>query len=258
MKRSEKTAFLEFAIKLAKSSGKITLGDFRKVTKYERKKDGTLVTETDIKVDRHIIGKIRAKYPGHSILTEESEAFEGSSVYTWIIDPLDGTHNFIHGIPIFSVSIALARKDEVILGAIYFPFLDWTFYAERGKGAFMGDRRIHVSARGEDNALAMHDSYFVGKKDSQIRSIDKLAGAVKRLRLFGAATMGFVSVASGMADVYVERSDKPHDIAAGCVIAEEAGATVTEISGKKWSLRSCDLVVSNGKFHRKLLEIYNK
>jgi myo-inositol-1(or 4)-monophosphatase len=258
MKRNEKLEYLEFAIRLAKSSGKILMKDFRRVTKYERKKDGTLVTETDIKVDRHLIREIRAKYPNHSILTEESEAVKGNSEYKWVIDPLDGTHNFIHGIPIFSVSVALARNEGVIAGAIYFPFFDWMFYAAKGDGAFLGGKKIHVSARDEHEALALHDSYFIGKKDSQIKSIDKLADAVKRIRLFGAATMGFVSVASGMADVYVERSDKPHDIAAGCLIAEEAGGVITEISGRPWSLWSENLIVSNGKFHKKVIEILGK
>lgn len=258
MKRNEKLEYLEFAIKLAKSSGKIILYDFRNVTKYERKKDGTLVTETDIKVDKHIIREIRAKYPNHSVLTEESEAVKGNSEYKWVIDPLDGTHNFIHGIPIFSVSIALARNERVIAGAIYFPFFDWMFYAARGEGGFLGGKKIHVSARDENEALALHDSYFIGKKESQIKSIGKLADAVKRIRLFGAATMGFVSVASGMADVYVERSDKPHDIAVGCLLVEEAGGVITEISGKPWSLQSDNLIVSNGKFHKKLISTMSK
>ena len=255
MKRDKKEGFLEFAKILAKGSGKIILDDFKKERKFRRKEDGSLVTETDLKSEKFIIERIRKKYPDHGILAEESGNSKSESEYMWIIDPLDGTHNFIYGLPLFGVSIALARKEEVIAGVIYLPVPGELYYAERGKGAFLNGKRIHVSMRNEKEALVLNDSCFAGKKEKNIASLGKLADIFGHIRMFGSAVINFTPIASGTADVYVERTIKPWDLAAGCLLVEEAGGKVTEISGKPWNIWSKDFIASNGKFHDRMTEI---
>ncbi len=126
----------DFAISLAKEAGKIIKDNFGKIDSYEVKSRTELVTEIDKRVDDFIVKKIKEKYPEYSILIEESGKYDKQSEYKWIIDPLDGTHNFIHNMPMFSVSIALAHNSQVILGVIYFPMFNELYVAEKGKGAF--------------------------------------------------------------------------------------------------------------------------
>lgn len=252
MKRNE-SEFLEFAKDMSRSAGKILMGDFGKAAKQTRKKDGSFVTETDFKADSYITGEIKKRYPDHSILSEESGRSDTGSEYMWIIDPLDGTHNFMFGLPLFGVSVALARKEKVIAGAIYLPFFDWLFHATKGDGALMNGKKIRVSERNERGAFIGHSSKSIRPGD-----IERLIGIGLKIRMLGVATANFSWIAQGMIDAYVTRSDQPHDIAAGCLLVEEAGGRVTEIDGRPWSIWSKNLIASSGRFHEKLIEALKK
>jgi len=151
------------AIKAAKEAGDILFENFQKIKQVDKKGERELVSNVDLASEKKIIEIIKDKYPDHDILCEESGVHDNSSDYRWVIDPLDGTHNYIYGINMFGVSIALDYKGEIILGVINMPSTNELYWAEKGKGAYLNDERIHVSDRGMKNALAIYDSgLYVG------------------------------------------------------------------------------------------------
>ncbi len=254
MRRDETSGFLEFAKGTANNAGKILMAHFAKGIRFKKKSDGSLVTPADMASDSYIRAALSKKYPGHAVLAEESGLSGGGSEYMWLVDPLDGTHDYVFGIPLFGVSIALYRNEKPLVGVIYLPFYKRMYYAARGGGAFMNGNKIRVSKEREEQLL-LYDSYFKGKKATQLSSIGKLADATSHIRIIGSSVVNFAWVASGVADAYVERTIYPYDIAAGCLIVEEAGGKVTEISGAPWHLRSDNLIASNGRVHGRLVEL---
>ena len=247
----------QFAIQLAKEAGKIIKDNFGKIESFELKSRTELVTKIDKQIDDFIVKKIKEKYPEHSILIEESGSYDKKSEYKWVIDPLDGTHNFIYGIPLFSVSIALAHKDSVILGVIYFPMTNDLYVAEKGKGAFLNGKKITVSKRNfKEQNVMIYDAHFgAGNKDFKLKIFDKLIDYVSKTRVFGCATLDLVYVASGIVDLGILIKAKPWDFAAGALIVEESGGKVTDMKGNKWTINTENLVASNNKFHEKIIEI---
>lgn len=246
-----------FAINLAKESGKIIRDNFGKIEKYEEKSRTELVTEVDKKVDEYIVKRIKEKYPEHNILIEESGKHDKQSDYTWVVDPLDGTHNFIYGLPMFGVSIALMHKQEVILGVIYFPMYEELYVAEKKKGAFLNGKKIKVSKKKikEHNVMVFDAHFGAGDKENKLRIFSNLVDYISKVRVFGCATLNLVYVASGKADLGFLINTHSWDFAAGVLIVEEAGGKVTDLKGNKWTIDSERLVASNNKFHDKIIEI---
>lgn len=227
---------------------------FRKTFKLKRKLNGQLVTEADIQSEKRIIEKIGNKFPEHSILSEEAGEIKRHSDFNWIIDPLDGTNNFVYQFPHFGVSIALEYRSEVILGVVYLPFFNELYVAEKNKGASMNNKPISVSKRELNDALMIYESelYFNNKKP--LKNLDKLIDSVFTTRIFGAPSLGLVSVASGKADIYILFAVEPGDIAAGGLIVEEAGGRVTDLNGRFWNPYKEQLVATNGKIHAEILK----
>ncbi len=159
--------------------------------------------------------------------------------------------------PHFSVSIALAHKGEVILGVMYFPILDELYIAEKGKGAFLNNKKISVSEKGFKNHNVMiFDAHFGGgEKEYKLKLFSNLVEHISKARIFGCATMNLAYVASGRADVGILVKTHPWDFAAGALIVEEAGGKVTEMNGNPWRIDSDNLVSSNNKFHDKIIEL---
>ena len=249
----------QLAIKAAKSAGKVLMKYYGKGIKGRVKFDDNLVSKADLEAEKKIMGIIKSKYPKHSILSEESGETKNNPEYRWIIDPLDGTHNYLHGIPIFAVSIALEHKREVILGVIYLPYLDQLFVAEKGKGAFMDGKRIKVSKTNNlKKAMMLHDGGLRRDKKTKLKALDKLIDAVFRLRILGAACFNLVSIAKGGADIYMEHSTNPWDLAAGLLIIEEAGGKVTRLDGKRHSLSNEGFVASNSRLHNSIIKLTKK
>lgn len=247
----------QFAIELAKQAGKIIEDNFGKIDKYEEKSRTELVTEIDKKVDDYIVKKIKEKYPEHDILIEESGKHDNDSEYTWIVDPLDGTHNFINKMPYFSVSIALAHKNKVILGVIYFPVLNELYTAEKGKGSFLNNKKIKVTDKEfkQHNVMVFDAHFGAGDKENKLRMFSNLVDHTSKARVFGCATLNLVYVASGRADLGVLVKTHSWDFAAGALIVEEAGGKVTELNGNEWTINSDNIVSSNNKFHEKIIEL---
>lgn len=250
----------QFMIETAREAGKIAMKSFRRPHECSTKDDYSyqIVCESDVACEKLIKDRIKKNFPGHAILAEES-ADSGDdkkkSEYLWVIDPIDGTRNFVQGHPVFGISIALARDREVILGVVYFPALGWLFSAEKGKGAEMNRKKISVSDRNIGNdTFACFGCNFHQEKENQLKTLSRYIDMIKKVRIEGATTFACCMVASGTYDCYIQRFNKPWDYAASCLIVEEAGGKVTDYNGNKWGIDMSDFAVSNGKFHDRLIK----
>ena len=216
-----------------------------------------LVTQTDHAAERLIIRTIRNAFPSHAFLAEESNA-SGNSTSRWIIDPIDGTTNFAHGLPAASVSIAYEEHGVVKLGGVYDPFRKELFHAELGKGAFLNGKRIRVSKTKllEDALLATGFPYNRRKDpDKYLRVFREFLMQAQEIRRFGSAAIDLCYVACGRFDGYWEAVLNPWDKAAGMLIVKEAGGKLSGYSGKPATLDEPSIVVSNGLIHPSMITI---
>ena len=268
MVNSELVARKNVAIKAAKQAGRMLSRRFGKINKIRAKGDRDLVTDIDLAAERIIKNQIIEKFPQDKIISEENPVkqkskftpLENSSLtgFTWIIDPLDGTHNYIHNINIFGVSIALAYKDEVVVGVIYMPQEDGLYLVQRRKGAFRNGRRISVSQRKIREATMIFDSSIRYQKNRMLKDLGRLIDEVFNVRMFGSTVRGLVDIAEGKAEVEIEYNDKLWDFAAGLLLVEEAGGRVSDLSGKRWSIKTKGYIASNRKIYSKVLTLMKK
>ncbi|MGQ9610206.1 MAG: inositol monophosphatase family protein [bacterium] len=246
---------LDLAMTAAKEAGKILKENFGNIKNINRKDERELVSNVDVLTENRIIEIIKSEYPEHNILCEESKWDDTNSDYRWVIDPLDGTHNYIYGVNMFGVSIALEYKNEIILGVVNMPDYNQIYWAEKGKGAYLNGEPIFVSDRTIKNALAIFDSGLQVDTIKRTGFLSILAGKVFNTRMFGASTRHLTYIASGVADLVVEFGDRPWDFAAGGLILTEAGGMITQLDGSKWSIYVRGYVASNGKFHDEIIEL---
>lgn len=256
MNFSKKT---ELAIKTAKKAGKlIKKGFYEKFKTLKKKGIHNLVTKYDIASEELIINEIKKYYPTDSILSEEKGA-EGSSTSKWIIDPLDGTVNFAHHIPIFCVSIAEVIDEEIILGVIYQPMTDELFVAEKDKGSYLNGKKIKVTETSDikDSILATGFPYNIDKNPKNC--LDKLSFISKKgitTRRIGSAALNLAYVADGRFDGYFETNIAPWDCAAGALLVTEANGKVTDWKNNKLVLKdSISIFASNGKIGKNIINI---
>jgi len=248
--------FLELAKEASVKAGKLLMRRFGGANRIIYKSDKDLVTEADVEAEKKIMSMIKKRFPDHGILAEESGDSRSKSDYTWVIDPLDGTNNFAYGLPLFGVSIALLDGKMPVVGVINMPVFGELYYSQREGGAFLNGKPVRVSGRKKLSKMPLvHDSDFVLNREKMLSGIGRLSDKVFNIRVLGAATANFVQVIRGTADIYVEYAIKPWDIAAGCMLVEEAGGKVTDFSGKRWTPWSKNLLVSNGKAHDAVLRI---
>ncbi len=249
-------AFLELAKDVSTSAGDLLMRKFGKIEKIGYKSEKDLVTEADLEAEKLIISRIKEKHPDHSFLAEESGESTGGSDFTWVIDPLDGTINFAYGIPLFGVSVALLKGKEPVLGVINIPSSKRLFHARKGSGTFVNGKRVHVSRRKKlSEMLLLYDTGTGSSKNEIMSTLDAVIGQILRVRMLGAATIDFENIILGSADLWLAPSTKPWDIAAGCLLVEEAGGKVTDFEGNPWTPWSENLVVSNGLVHEQTLGI---
>ncbi len=217
---------------------------------------GDFVSQADIRAEKTIFEELSRARPGYGFLMEERGAVEGpDKTHRWIVDPLDGTTNFLHSIPIFAISIALEREGAVVAGVIYNPISDEMFVAERGAGAFLNNRRLRVSAR-----TRLSEAVFTtgiphqgrSEPDKFMRDMDSLLPQVAGVRRFGSAALDLAFVAAGRVDGYWERGLKAWDIAAGAIIVQEAGGMVSDIDGSDGFLTSGNIVAANASLFNDL------
>lgn len=224
-------AILDSAIQMARASGQIQLEYFRsqkfnintKLNAYD------VVTTADRESENLIVSMIQKLYPTHGIIAEETGIRDEKSDYRWVIDPLDGTTNFSQGLPVFCVSIALEYKEETVIGVVYAPYLDELFYAIKGEGSFFNGEKIRCSNKNKLEEAVVSTGFPYDKRenpDNNIKEISKVAPRVRGLRRMGSAAIDMCYVATGYFDAYWELNLKRWDVAAGTLIAEEAGAKV--------------------------------
>jgi myo-inositol-1(or 4)-monophosphatase len=253
------SALLNVMIKAAQKAARALKRDFGEVEHLQVsvKGPGNFVTAADRRSEEILREELEHARPGYSFLGEECGRCEGSDrTHCWVVDPLDGTLNFLHGIPHFAISIALERERNLVAGLVYNPVTDEVFVAERGKGAFLNDRRLRVAGRRRlADAVVACALPHPSRGDVLLSRIehnavqDKVAG----LRRYGAAALDLAWVAAGRFDGYWERGLSPWDMAAGIVLVREAGGFVTTLDGGEVALSSNGILAGNEAIHRDLM-----
>jgi myo-inositol-1(or 4)-monophosphatase len=254
--------FLETAVTAARLSGDIIMDNLGRLSKADvrTKKDFDFVTKVDRSSEESIMKTIRERYPGHRFLTEESLK-EGPGGYRWIIDPLDGTTNYIHGYPMFSVSIALEHEGEVVLGVVFDPLRGELFHALKREGAFLNGAQIHVSGTTAlERSLIATGFPFRAKEmtDHYLGAFRAVFEKVSDIRRAGSAALDLAYVAVGRAEGFFELRLSPWDIAAGSLLVTEAGGAVTDFGGGGDYLSTGNVIAGNGAVHPMLLETIAK
>jgi myo-inositol-1(or 4)-monophosphatase len=251
---------MQFAIRTAEAAGEILMKGMGSGVRVEHKQRETdLVTEYDRRSEACILERIRREHPDHRFLAEESGLSGEGDEPLWLIDPLDGTTNFAHSLPIFSVSIALRKGGQTLLGVVYDPTRPECFWAERGKGAFCGTERLHVSKTAELGKSLLVTGFPYDAWTSPRNNLDHFADFAKishGVRRLGSAALDLAYVAAGRLDGYWELKLSPWDVAAGGLIAEEAGARVTAMDGVSDYLNDePSLIAANPALHEKMAEV---
>lgn len=249
--------YMQTAVDAALKGGEILLSRFGNVS-IRFKDTINLVTEADILSEKAIVEVIREAFPDHQIMAEEGVANGGDSDHKWIIDPLDGTTNYAHGYPIFSVSIALEVRGEVEVGVVYNPILKELFRAGKGKGAYLGDKKIGVSKAERLLESLLCTGFPYGRMKGGPNNLDYFNRAImacREIRRDGSAALDLCSVAAGRFDGFWELMLKPWDVAAGMLILTEAGGKVTDLNGGPYSIYSDELLATNGLIHDELMGV---
>jgi myo-inositol-1(or 4)-monophosphatase len=240
---------------IAREAGTLLLEFFDKNIRIEYKGDADLVTAADRKSEALIRERIRQTWPGHDVLGEEEGLRDTGSEYRWYVDPLDGTTNFAHGFPVFCVSMAVEHKDAMIAGVVYDPTRGEIFAAERGKGATLNDRPIHVSQtnRLKESLVGTGFPSHKRHKNPNIHFYHQITLRSHGVRRAGSAALDLCYVACGRMDGFWEFNLNPWDTAAGVLVVEEAGGQVSDFRGGRFELQSRETLASNGLIHDELI-----
>lgn len=249
-------------IEIAKQAGAIIREGFGKKLSIDFKTDeANLVTNIDKASERLIMEFIRTEYPTHSIIAEESGSSKNSSEYTWVIDPLDGTTNFAHGLPLFSVSIGIQKNGKTIIGVIYDVMHDVIYSAEKGSGTYQDGERIFVNSNSILSQSLLVTGFAYNREDEYRAAINifgNMLTASRGVRRLGSAAIDFCYVANGVFEGFWEANLSPWDVCAGLLLVEEAGGKVTDFNNKKIDIFSNQFLASNGKIHDKMVEVFNR
>jgi len=250
---------IEFIKQIAANAGDILQKYAQGEKDIQHKGRTDLVTAADRASETYLIGEIRKAFPIHAINAEESGDLRGRSEHKWFIDPLDGTLNYAHGIPIYSVSVGYAYHGEMKLGVVYNPVLDECFWVERGGGAFLNDQPIRVSGFTDliDCLLATgfpHEAW--GTSEDNIGNFFRLSQVSQTVRRMGSAALDIVYVAAGRLDGFWSISIHPWDVAAAALIVQEAGGVVTTVDGKDNFMNvPVTILCANPIIHKKMLAV---
>ena len=251
-------------VKACRKAAKILIRDFGEVEKLQvsLKGPGDFVTVSDKKVEKILIDELQRARPNYSILSEEIGLIKKDEEFKWIIDPIDGTTNFLHGIPHFGISIGLERNKEIICGIIYDPIKDEMFFAEKGNGSYLNNQRMRVSSRSK----LMDCIIFTGgptyksndeDKRLSLKEYEKFSAKVGTpLRKMGSASLDMAYVAAGRCDGFWQRNLNYWDIAAGIILVKEAGGFVMDFNGNDEYIENKNILVTNSKINEQMIEIF--
>jgi myo-inositol-1(or 4)-monophosphatase len=257
---STPSALLQVMIGAARKAGRKLARDFGEVAELQVSKKGPadFVSAADLKAEEVLVEELTKARPGYGFLAEERGVVEGTDkTHRWIIDPLDGTTNFLHGLPHFAINIGLEREGVVVAGVTYNPVSNELFWAEKGRGAFLNDKRLRVAARRQliDSVLATGIP-FAGKPGHAqfLKELHQLSQRVAGVRRFGSAALDMAFVAAGRFDGYWERDLKPWDLAPGVLMVLEAGGSVTAVEGGPFDLDEPTICAANLELHPLIVE----
>ena len=249
---------LQIAEVIARQAGAVLMEGYGNVRHIQQKGAIDLVTEFDKRSEEVIISSIQEKFPDHAILAEESGHHKTISEYQWVIDPIDGTTNFAHGIPIFSVTIALLRNNSPVVGVAYDPFRNEMFSAELGKGAALNNRSIHVSSQTDLGQAVISTGFPYDLRTNPRNNFAQFVQFQLRtqaVRHLGSASLDCAWTAIGRLDGYWEFGVKPWDIGAGALMVREAGGRATSVDGDENFLSNDSILVSNSLLHEQMLHV---
>ncbi len=252
--------YLETAVDIAREAGGLLANLFEKRIGFELKGDFDLVTAADRASEKLIVERLRSHFPTHSIMAEEGGGHESGGEFRWYVDPLDGTTNFAHGYPMFNVTLALERGGELIAGVIYEPVRQEMFTAELGGGAYVNNRRIHVSKveRLADSLLITGFPSYKRHLSVNVHFFHQAAMATHGVRRSGSAAIDLAYVAAGRADGFWEFGLKPWDMAAGILLVEEAGGQCSDMVGAPRSVSGPHLVATNRSIHDETIGLFGE
>lgn len=250
------SSIIDTAKNAALHAGEILLESADAVLEVSTKENESLVTDVDMRCDREIVKIVHSTFPDHAILTEESGISGGAGEYRWIIDPLDGTHNFIRGLKLYGTCIGVMRGQEFVAGVIYLPQEKNLYWAEKGSGCYRNDERIGVSRQSQLSQCTLsYDSGIKRAPERKLNILGRLAPEVFNLRMFGASSILLARLAEGVIDVAVEFDDELWDYAAGVRLILEAGGMFTTHTGEPASDSMRGYVASNGNVHESVVKL---
>lgn len=250
---------INIGVEAAKEAGDFLLNNFGKITRIERKGDRNLTTNLDKEAEKIIVDKIKTNFPQHGIIAEEGGEKDSEKECIWIIDPLDGTHNYIRNIPIFGVSIGVVYKKEFVSGIIYMPTEKELYVGDKGNGAYKDNKKISVSAKDNlKDCYLSFDSSIRYAPEVMLKVLGDLAKEVFNVRMFGSSVRALSYIAEGKLDATVEFHDWPWDFAGGVCIIEEAGGKLSSLKGKPLSYDTIGYIASNNIVQDKIKDIVTR
>lgn len=247
---------INVAIDAAKQAGNFLLDNFGKISEITKKGDRNFATNLDKEAEEMILDKIKTKFPNHGIIAEEGGESDIDRDYLWIIDPLDGTHNFMRNIDIFGVSIGIVYKEKFVGGVIYIPKEDELYIGEKGGGAYKNEKKIKVSSNDKlkDCSIAF-DSSIRYSPEVMLKVLGDLANEVFNVRMLGSSARHLSYLAEGVLDFVVEFHDRPWDFAGGVCIIEEAGGKLSNLKGGPLFYKDIGYIASNTLVYDKVRRI---
>ena len=255
------SANINVLVKTTRKAAKILIRDYGEVEKLQvsLKGPGDFVTMSDKKVEKILIDELQKARPDYSILSEETGYIKKDEEYKWIIDPIDGTANFLHGIPHFAISVGLEHNKEIICGIIYDPIKDEMFVAEKGNGAYLNNQRMRVSSRSKLKDCII----FTGgprreakERNLSLNEYNNFSSKVLiPIRKFGSAALDMAYVAAGRCDGFWQRDLNYWDIAAGIILVKEAGGFVTDFNGENGYIQNKTIIANNSKISGEMVDV---
>jgi len=257
------SANINVMVKVCRKAAKILIRDFGEIENLQvsLKGPGNFVTASDIKVEKILVEELQKARPTYSILSEEIGEINNDESFKWIIDPIDGTSNFLHGIPHFAISIGLEHDKEIICGIIYDPIKDEMFTAEKGNGAYVNNKRMRVSSRSKlKDCIIFTGGPRQNPKDKELFFVEykNFSSIVKTpIRKMGSASLDIAYVAAGRCDGFWQRNLNYWDYAAGIILVKESGGFVTDFNGENRYIENKTILVTNSKIDKEMIEVLN-